>query len=50
MGAMPKYSEYCRPIRKKSYSYVSGIIGIAYNPFLNEDITSYAIAYLITSK
>ena len=38
MGALPKTSEYCGPIRKKSYSYVSGIIGIAYNPFLNEDI------------
>ena len=38
MGTMPKSSEYCGPIRKKSYSYVSGIIGIAYNPFLNEDI------------
>ena len=38
MGALPKSSEYCGPIRKKSYSYVSGIIGIAYNPFLNEDI------------
>ena len=38
MGALPKSSEYCGPIRKKSYSYVSGIIGMAYNPFLNEDI------------
>ena len=38
MGAMPKSSEYCEPIRKMSYSYVSGFIGIAYNPFLNEDI------------
>ena len=38
MGALPKSSEYCGPIRNKSYNYVSGIIGIAYNPFLNEDI------------
>ena len=38
MGAMPKSSEYCGPIGKKSYTYVSGIIGITYNPFLNEDI------------
>ena len=38
MGVLPKSSEYCGPIRKKSYSYVSGIIGMAYNPFLNEDI------------
>ena len=38
MGALPKSSEYCGTIKKKSYSYVSGIIGIAYNPFLSEDI------------
>ena len=38
MGALPKSSEYCGPIKKKSYSYVSGIIGIAYNLFLSEDI------------
>ena len=35
MGALPKSSG---PIKKKSYSYVSGILGIAYNPFLSEDI------------
>ena len=38
MGVLQKSSESCGPIRKKSYGYVSGIIGIAYNPFLNEDI------------
>ena len=38
MGALPKSSEYCGPIRKKSYSYVSEVIGIAYNPFLSKDI------------
>ena len=38
MGALPKSSEYCGLIRKKSYSYVSGVIEIAYNPFLSEDI------------
>ena len=38
MGALPKSSDYCGPIRKKSYSYVSGIIGMAYNPFMNEDM------------
>ena len=38
MGALPKSSEYCGPISKKSYSYVSGIVGMAYNPFINEDI------------
>ena len=38
MGALPRCSEYCGPIRKKSCSYLSGIIGMAYNPFLNEDI------------
>ena len=35
---MPESSEHCGPIRKKSYSYVSGIIGIANSPFLNENI------------
>ena len=34
IGALPKSSEYCGPIKKKS----SGIIGIAYNPFPSEDI------------
>ena len=38
MGALPKSNEYCRPIRKKSHGYVSGVIEIAYNPFLSEDI------------
>ena len=38
MGALPKSSGYCGSIRKKSYSYVSGIVGMAYNPFINEDI------------
>ena len=38
MGALPKSSEYCGPTRKKSYSYVSGVIGMAYNPLLSEDI------------
>ena len=38
MGALPKSREYCGPIRKKSYSYVSGVIGIACNPFLSKDI------------
>ena len=38
MGALPKSGEYCGPIRKKSYSYVSAIIGMTYKPFLNEDI------------
>ena len=38
MGAIPKSSEYCGPIKKKSCSYVSGVIGIAFNPFLSEDI------------
>ena len=35
---LSKAHEYWGPIREKIYSYVSGIIGIAYNPFLNEDI------------
>ena len=38
MGALPKSNEYCGPFRKNSYSYVSGLIWLAYNPFVNEDI------------
>ena len=38
MGAQTKSSEYCGPIRKKSYYYVSGIVGMANNFFINEDI------------
>ena len=38
MGTLLKSSEYCGPIRKKSYHYVSGFVGMAYNPFINEDI------------
>ena len=45
MGALSKSNEYCGPIRKKSYSYVSGVIGIAYNPFLSEDIRDYFFDY-----
>ena len=33
MGALPKCSEYCGQIRKKSYSYVSGIVGIVIQTF-----------------
>ena len=45
IGALPKSNEYCGPIRKKLYSYVSGVIGIAYNPFLSEDIRDYFFDY-----
>ena len=38
MGTLLKSCEYCGPIRKKSYHYGSGIVGMAYNPFSNEDI------------
>ena len=38
MGALLRFSEDCGPIRKKSYSYVSGIVGMAYNPFIKEDL------------
>ena len=37
-GALPGFSEYFGPIRKKSYKNISGITGMAYNPFINEDI------------
>ena len=38
MGALPKSSEYYGPISKRSCSYVSGIVGMTYKPFVNEDI------------
>ena len=38
MGALPKSSECCGPIRKKSYHYVSGLVGMVNNPFINKDI------------
>ena len=54
MGALPRSSKYCGPIRKKTYSYVSGIIGMAYNPFINEDIRDcffdYEQAVLLISR
>ena len=45
MGALPKPGEYCGPIRKKSFRYVSGGRGIAYNTFLNEDIRDCVFDY-----
>ena len=42
---LPRSSEYCGPIIKNSYSYVSGITGIAYNPFINEDIRDCFLDY-----
>ena len=47
MGALSKSSEYCGPIRKKSCCYVSGIIGMVYSPFINEDIRD---CFLVTSN
>ena len=38
MGTLVILNEYCGPVRKMSYHYVSGIIGMAYNPFINDDI------------
>ena len=38
MRALLNSSEYCGPLRKKSYSYVSGIVGMTYNPFIKEDV------------
>ena len=37
MGTLLRSSDYYGPIRKKSYHYVPGIVGMAYNPFINED-------------
>ena len=38
MVTLLKSSEYCEQIRKKSYHYVLGIVGMAYNPFIKEVI------------
>ena len=38
VGALPNTSDNCGPIRKKSYSYVSGIVWMVYNPFINEEV------------
>ena len=38
VGALPNTSDNCGPIRKKSYSYVSGIVWMVYNPFVNEEV------------
>ena len=52
MRVLSKSSEYCGPIRKKTYSYASGIIGMSYNLFVNEDIRDcffdYEQAVLLT--
>ena len=45
MGTMLKPSEYCGPIRKKSYHNVSGIVEMAYNRFIKEDILDYYFDY-----
>ena len=45
MAALPKSSEYYGPISKRSCSYVSGIIGMTYKPFVNEDICDCFFAY-----
>ena len=45
MGTLLKPSEYCGPIRKKSYHYLSGIVGTAYNPSINEDIRNCYFDY-----
>ena len=45
VGALTKSSEYYGPIRKKSYSYKSGVVGMAYNPFINEEIRNCFFDY-----
>ena len=37
MGTLMKPSEHCGPIKMSSYDYASRIVGMAYNPFINED-------------
>ena len=38
MGPLLKSNDYCGLIRKKSYRYISGIVGTAYSFFINEDL------------
>ena len=45
MAILLKSSEYCGPFRKNSYDCVSGIVGMAYNPFINEDILDCYFEY-----
>ena len=40
-----KPSEYSGAIRKKSYRYVLGIVGMAYNPFIIEEIPGCYFGY-----
>ena len=45
MGTLLKSNEDCGPIRKKSYHYLSGIVGMAYNPFIKEHISDFYFEY-----
>ena len=45
LGTLLKFGENCGPIRKKSYHYVSGTVGMAYYPFIDEDICDYYFDY-----
>ena len=45
MSTLLKSSEYCGPIKKKSYHFLSGIVGMANNPFINEDISDCYFDY-----
>ena len=45
MGALLKSIEYCGLIRKKSYHYVLGFVGMAYNPFIIEGIRDCYFKY-----
>ena len=38
MGKQMKSNNYCEPITKKFYQFVSGNVGVLYNPFKNEDV------------
>ena len=45
IGALPKSSECCGPIREKLHSYVFGTVGMAYNHFIIEDIRDRFFVY-----
>ena len=45
MGTPLKSSENSGLIRKNSFPYLSGILGMAYNPLINEDIRNWYFGY-----
>ena len=45
IGKFVKSNDYCGPIRKKSDHYVSGMVEMAYNLFINEEMRDCYFVY-----